>query len=1066
MVKIQISKNSKKKKKKTPKLQIIKETSKKSVPKKISKKSHSKESLELVEPEKMNLESKIDQHFRSFELVTDDKIFCDSFQECSNTILSYIGFKRLSESMKQQINDSISNFSYLLKHSFLESIKLAVSVFGIVAFSIPSLEKLYNKGKNISNDLINNISSVSSKLKKKLVDSISNVGNISPQELLKSIKNIILTHKVLISISTICLVILSMKLCRLNNTKGGLQKLDVQISMADILKNNLDFFPLNTSVGKLIIEYTGMFIDNSKRIVNKIIEPINFICQMRQQKSDDFKKIYFNYQLLPIEHMAKDCVEKSGIFLYHFPGSGKSLTALGIAQNIGLETFIVCPSNLINQWKNDYIKVYSKYLPKTTIFDLSEIENFLKSKNNKWFKDKTLIFDEAHNLILIEHKFRVSLSIMLSKFKKRILLSATPIIKGIKDLSFTFNITAGENIIPIDEHEFRKQFFTKLKIGKTIAFQVITILQISGTITVMKQALESWSLLIKELLITTLHPDIIPARAALVRQKYQQKEKEKNLGAYNSKLRDLQEKADRGGLSDVESREYWRVLEKDEQDRNNLYEDLTHKEDIAPIVNNNEITLDKDEKENLYKNLYALIKLPDVFLNPLVELLANYSIPLIINSHKFLFFLRGKEKVFSASSFLRSYFINLGITISSVLLEAEFSDKYFNTGIMEGEEDFYRINMVKLTDKIKEYISFYDPSLDKNNTFPIEKETPIFSVFNNLQVELLYKFQYRRLTYSDYIRLGIATKENYKHILFEQDKSVNLFNWGRFIGTACFFKYKGVFDKDLLIGEEILHFNHNSFWLNNEYEFHIIPDKFIQVKKIIDSGRQKKIVIYSSSSLHSKYLSSYLNLEKIKHFYIRNNDNYSLNLNDGTKSIYILDQEYYEGISILGTDIYIILESELLYSKYTQIKGRCIRANSHRKGDIINIVQLVNKNTLKSTLKSFFKYTLPFPGKQQLSNLIFSMDKIKLDLKYRPHLLAYETLLSDNNIMENPDHIIFKRLESCKQGNKQLVNFMNGNSLEHNIKSINKKCTIKNNCEIKNIYEKSKCGKINSKRLL
>ena len=32
-------------------------------------------------------------------------------------------------------------------------------------------------------------------------------------------------------------------------------------------------------VGQVIIEYTGMFIDNSRDIVNKIIEPINLVCK-------------------------------------------------------------------------------------------------------------------------------------------------------------------------------------------------------------------------------------------------------------------------------------------------------------------------------------------------------------------------------------------------------------------------------------------------------------------------------------------------------------------------------------------------------------------------------------------------------------------------------------------------------------------------------------------------------------------------------------------------------------------------------------------------------------------
>lgn len=77
------------------------------------------------------------------------------FATLFGNVLSYIGFAILPTVLKEKINDSNTNFSYLLKVSFLESIKLAVFIFGIVALSIPSLEKIYKKGKNISNDLYN-----------------------------------------------------------------------------------------------------------------------------------------------------------------------------------------------------------------------------------------------------------------------------------------------------------------------------------------------------------------------------------------------------------------------------------------------------------------------------------------------------------------------------------------------------------------------------------------------------------------------------------------------------------------------------------------------------------------------------------------------------------------------------------------------------------------------------------------------------------------------------------------------------------------------------------------------
>ena len=227
----------------------------------------------------LDLKNEIREHFNSSTSESNDKMFCDSLNECSNNVLNEIGYSSFSETLKQKVNESILNFSYLLKLSFLSSIKLAVSIFGIVAFSVPSIEKIYKKGKNISTNMFNKINSISSKIKNNFLSNIIKLGGTSPVEILKSIRDIILRHKVLVSISTVSLVLFSIKFCQVINLKGGINKLDNQILFSEILKNKLSFFPFNSMVGQVIIEYTGMFIDNSRDIVNKIIEPINLVCK-------------------------------------------------------------------------------------------------------------------------------------------------------------------------------------------------------------------------------------------------------------------------------------------------------------------------------------------------------------------------------------------------------------------------------------------------------------------------------------------------------------------------------------------------------------------------------------------------------------------------------------------------------------------------------------------------------------------------------------------------------------------------------------------------------------------
>ena len=80
-------------------------------------------------------------------------------------------------------------------------------------------------------------------------------------------------------------------------------------------------------------------------------------------------------------------------------GTGKTLTSLGIAANLGNPIVIIAPSGLVSQWQNDYIKKYKHYLPEISL--LTSYENcwsLLASKNEAWRSRHTIIIDEAHNL--------------------------------------------------------------------------------------------------------------------------------------------------------------------------------------------------------------------------------------------------------------------------------------------------------------------------------------------------------------------------------------------------------------------------------------------------------------------------------------------------------------------------------------------------------------------------------------------------------------------------------------------------------------------------------------------
>ena len=182
---------------------------------------------------------------------------------------------------------------------------------------------------------------------------------------------------------------------------------------------------------------------------------------------EDNRLLYKKWQRYSIEYMTKNCVNQNGLLLYHQMGTGKTLTSLGIAANLGNPIVIIAPSGLVSQWQNDYIKKYKHYLPEISL--LTSYENcwsLLASKNEAWRSRHTIIIDEAHNLSewlgrKIDIKKRLKSINYLFQFKKRILLTGTPVYYSEQDLRFIINVAAGYSIMPLDNEEFIRKYYYK-----------------------------------------------------------------------------------------------------------------------------------------------------------------------------------------------------------------------------------------------------------------------------------------------------------------------------------------------------------------------------------------------------------------------------------------------------------------------------------------------------------------------------------------------------------------------------------------------------------------------------
>jgi len=227
-------------------------------------------------------------------------------------------------------------------------------------------------------------------------------------------------------------------------------------------------------------------------------------CDQLKTKSQTVE--LFSYQKLLQDYLAPDTPYR-GVLVYHQLGSGKTLTAIGVAENQDREVVIMLPSSLKSTWFTEIMKYRGYKIPSGTsakerkklinsfeneikkkyTFVSSNASNSaeqlefleerkLKSMNLKDFEDvdyimnriksknsldgKFLIIDEAHrimtNIINAESKngLRIYETIMNAKNLKLMFLSATPLIGNPYEAAVMFNMLRGYMHVPGSNKKF------------------------------------------------------------------------------------------------------------------------------------------------------------------------------------------------------------------------------------------------------------------------------------------------------------------------------------------------------------------------------------------------------------------------------------------------------------------------------------------------------------------------------------------------------------------------------------------------------------------------------------
>ncbi len=201
-------------------------------------------------------------------------------------------------------------------------------------------------------------------------------------------------------------------------------------------------------------------------------------------------------QKTPIKHLVSQCKKQHGLILYHYMGTGKTLTALAFAKNYpDKKIVIICPYGLDNQWINEAKRIDIK-LKNITFITFSDLQNkFItdkKSRNkllNK-IKNNILIIDEAHLICPILYDLssdskekkdnstsrkyskitysrrHVSYDIpelyevmnVLNSSYKTLLLTATPFYYYLGDIRLLINLAAGKSVVPYNAFAFQNQY--------------------------------------------------------------------------------------------------------------------------------------------------------------------------------------------------------------------------------------------------------------------------------------------------------------------------------------------------------------------------------------------------------------------------------------------------------------------------------------------------------------------------------------------------------------------------------------------------------------------------------
>jgi superfamily II DNA or RNA helicase len=159
------------------------------------------------------------------------------------------------------------------------------------------------------------------------------------------------------------------------------------------------------------------------------------------------------HQLLPVEFMKTH----RALLLYHSTGSGKTITALRAVYQFDDNIVIIGPKSSKKAFQDD-IKKLGLDPARFKFYTFTKMKKLIKEKNIDILSDFSVIVDEAHNL-RNETTDNILLMSALESVKKIVLMTATPVINYLNDLSVMVNIIKNKAVLPTDIKTFNASYY-------------------------------------------------------------------------------------------------------------------------------------------------------------------------------------------------------------------------------------------------------------------------------------------------------------------------------------------------------------------------------------------------------------------------------------------------------------------------------------------------------------------------------------------------------------------------------------------------------------------------------